>query len=120
DAGLSDERIETVLSLVQLGGFDELEEVLNYADNERTEEGVQRLSALADELRTYDVIDSCVFDPSIVRGLDYYTGAVFECFDVQGDLRAIFGGGRYDNLVEEFGGTPTPAVGFGIGDATLE
>lgn len=58
-----------------------------------------------------------VFDPSIVRGLAYYTGTVFEVI-AEGE-RAIAGGGRYDNLIELFGGPPTPAVGFGMGDVVL-
>jgi histidyl-tRNA synthetase len=56
------------------------------------------------------------------RGLDYYTGVVFECFDASGEVsRAIFGGGRYDDLIEEFGGQPTPAVGVapGVMNSTL-
>ncbi|MCW5757214.1 MAG: ATP phosphoribosyltransferase regulatory subunit [Phycisphaeraceae bacterium] len=57
------------------------------------------------------------FDPSIVRGLAYYTGTVFEVI-AEGE-RAIAGGGRYDNLIELFGGPPTPAVGFGMGDVVL-
>ena len=60
------------------------------------------------------------FDLSIVRGLAYYTGLVFEAHDARGELRAILGGGRYDNVVELFGGPHTPAVGFGMGDAVLE
>ena len=59
-------------------------------------------------------------DFSIVRGLAYYTGIVFEAHDQQGEFRAILGGGRYDNVVELFGGGHTPAVGFGMGDAVLE
>ncbi len=59
----------------------------------------------------------CVGDPSIVRGLAYYTGTVFEVI-AEGE-RAIAGGGRYDNLVELFGGPPTPACGFGMGDVVL-
>ena len=59
------------------------------------------------------------FDPSIVRGFDYYTGMVFEVFDTDAsNNRSMFGGGRYDQLVQEYGGTPTPAVGFGMGDMT--
>lgn len=57
------------------------------------------------------------YDPSIVRGLAYYTGTVFEVI-AEGE-RAIAGGGRYDNLIELFGGPPTPAVGFGMGDVVL-
>lgn len=58
-----------------------------------------------------------VYDASIVRGLAYYTGTVFEVI-AEGE-RAIAGGGRYDNLIELFGGPPTPAVGFGMGDVVL-
>jgi histidyl-tRNA synthetase len=56
---------------------------------------------------------------SIVRGLAYYTGTVFEVHETGGNERAIAGGGRYDNLIELFGGPPTPAVGFGMGDVVL-
>jgi histidyl-tRNA synthetase len=59
------------------------------------------------------------FDLSIVRGLAYYTGIVFELFDVKGELRAICGGGRYDNLLASLGGADLPAVGFGMGDVVL-
>jgi histidyl-tRNA synthetase len=59
------------------------------------------------------------FDLTIVRGLAYYTGIVFEIFDRAGELRAICGGGRYDRLLELVGGEPLPAVGFGMGDVVL-
>lgn len=60
------------------------------------------------------------FDASIVRGLDYYTGTVFELSDTGGEnRRAICGGGRYDNLVGLFGGKPMTGVGFGLGILTL-
>jgi histidyl-tRNA synthetase len=58
-------------------------------------------------------------DFRIVRGLAYYTGMVFEVHEASGAERAIAGGGRYDNLIEMFGGPPTPAVGFGMGDVVL-
>ncbi len=58
-------------------------------------------------------------DLSIVRGLAYYTGIVFEIFDKQGELRAICGGGRYDTLLETLGGVDLPALGFGMGDVVL-
>lgn len=60
------------------------------------------------------------FDPTVVRGLDYYTGTVFEAQDRKGEFRAILGGGRYDNLVEVVGGPKLPGVGFAAGDAILE
>ncbi len=61
-----------------------------------------------------------VFDPMIMRGLDYYTGTVFEMFDISPEnRRAMFGGGRYDNLVGMFGKEKLSGVGFGMGDVTL-
>jgi histidyl-tRNA synthetase len=59
------------------------------------------------------------FDMKIVRGLAYYTGIVFEIFDRQGQLRAICGGGRYDNLFQSLTGIDVPALGFGFGDVVL-
>ncbi|HSM18687.1 MAG TPA: histidine--tRNA ligase [Gemmatimonadales bacterium] len=58
-------------------------------------------------------------DLSIVRGLDYYTGIVFELFDAEKTFRAICGGGRYDTLLKSLGGTDLPALGFGMGDVVL-
>ena len=58
-------------------------------------------------------------DLSVVRGLAYYTGIVFELFDAKGELRAICGGGRYDNLLKQSGGPDLPALGFGMGDVVL-
>jgi histidyl-tRNA synthetase len=59
------------------------------------------------------------FDLSIVRGLAYYTGIVFELFDRTGEFRAVAGGGRYDDLLESLGGAAMPALGFGMGDVVL-
>jgi histidyl-tRNA synthetase len=62
-----------------------------------------------------------LFDPAIVRGFDYYTGLVFEIYDTNPEnRRAIFGGGRYDRLLGQFGKEEIPAAGFGMGDVTLE
>jgi len=63
--------------------------------------------------------DYCKFDPGIVRGLAYYTGIVYEIYDRADQLRAIGGGGRYDDLLKQFGGPAIPATGFGIGDCIL-
>ncbi len=61
------------------------------------------------------------FDPAIVRGLDYYTRTVFEGWDIKGEFRSIWGGGRYDNLTEDVGGKQKiPGVGFAMGDMVLE
>ena len=69
--------------------------------------------------RTAGFADALVFDISVIRGLSYYTGIVFECFDTAGEYRAIFGGGRYDNLLSSIGGEPTCAVGLGFGDVVV-
>src|SRR4051812_1024743 len=69
-----------------------------------------------DALGVGDWVD---FDLSIVRGLAYYTGKVFELFDAKGELRAICGGGRYDDLLSSIGGVDLPALGFGMGDVVL-
>ena len=82
-------------------------------------EAVKQLTQLFDLCKVYGIDDWILFDASVVRGLAYYTGVVFEAFDRKGVLRAIAGGGRYDKLLETFGGDPTPAAGFGFGDAVI-
>jgi histidyl-tRNA synthetase len=77
------------------------------------------LERLFELLAVYGVRERVVFDASIVRGLAYYTGVVFEAFDAERKLRAICGGGRYDRLLETLGGQPLPAAGFGFGDAVI-
>ncbi|MBA4119367.1 MAG: hypothetical protein C0513_01495 [Isosphaera sp.] len=75
------------------------------------------LRALLGALRQCGLGDWCAIQPRIARGLAYYTGMVFEVI-AEGE-RAVAGGGRYDNLIETFGGPPTPACGFGMGDVVL-
>jgi len=75
------------------------------------------MQPLLDALIDLGVAEWCEIDSSIVRGLAYYTGMVFEV--IADGERAVAGGGRYDNLIELFGGPPTPAVGFGMGDVVL-
>lgn len=78
-----------------------------------------------DLIRFFEVIESLGvadyvrFDPHVIRGLDYYTGTVFEVWDQDREFRAILGGGRYDSLVEAVGGDPLPAVGFAMGDLVI-
>jgi len=67
-------------------------------------------------LEKLDVNEYVRFAPHIIRGLDYYTGTVFEVWDHKGEFRAILGGGRYDNLVADVGGDPLSGVGFAMGD----
>lgn len=72
-------------------------------------------------LKEYGVNKYAEFDTSIVRGLDYYTRTVFEGWDAKGNLRAIFGGGRYDNLTSDVGGQQKiPGVGFAMGNVMIE
>jgi histidyl-tRNA synthetase len=71
-------------------------------------------------LEDMGVGEYCKFDPSIVRGLAYYTGVVFEVHAEGNELRAICGGGRYDNLLSDFGGPVISATGMGMGDCVLE
>lgn len=63
--------------------------------------------------------DYLAYDPTVIRGLDYYTGTVFEARDTAGEQRAILGGGRYDNLVADVGGDRLPGVGFAMGDVVF-
>jgi len=78
--------------------------------------GLEQLDA---QLAAFGIEDWCEYDLGIVRGLAYYTGTVFEIHEATGVERAMAGGGRYDQLIELFGGPSTPAVGFGMGDVVL-
>jgi len=78
-----------------------------------------RLEQFRRALESFGVSDWCRYDTSIVRGLAYYTGIVYEIFDRAGQLRAVAGGGRYDNLLEVLGGPRLGATGFGMGDVVL-
>jgi histidyl-tRNA synthetase len=79
-------------------------------------EDVRRLLELASAMGFADYLR---FDSGVVRGLSYYTGAVFEGFDAERRFRAIFGGGRYDNLFGDMTGAARPAVGMGFGDVVI-
>lgn len=84
-------------------------------------EGAEQLGALFRALEESGVGGQVVFDPTIMRGLDYYTGTVFEIYDVSPENhRAMFGGGRYDNLMGIFGKDSLSGVGFGMGDVSLQ
>jgi histidyl-tRNA synthetase len=82
-------------------------------------EEVTRMREYLAFLTALGVGDWVDFDLSIVRGLAYYTGKVFELFDAKGEFRAICGGGRYDDLLSTIGGVDLPALGFGMGDVVL-
>ncbi len=87
--------------------------------SEPAKESVDELKRLFELLDVMGIADFCVFDIGVVRGLAYYTGIVYEIYDKASELRAIGGGGRYDDLLKQFGGPAIPATGFGIGDCVL-
>ena len=106
--------IETGLSNDQVDGL------LKQLENESLWYDSPELIEFFELINTFGVQDYVVFDPKLVRGLDYYTGTVFEAFEIGGQSRAILGGGRYDNLVADVGGKPLPGVGFAMGDVVIE
>ncbi len=108
-------RISDFLALNSVG---EIERVVPLNDEIRA--AVEQMQSVFATLELMGVAEYCVFDPAIVRGLAYYTGVVFEIHDIVGELRAICGGGRYDNLLRDFGGPAIPATGMGMGDCVLE
>ena len=97
--------------------LNELKGVLGNFDLWKKSDELTRLFAALEALGVKDYVK---FDPNIMRGLLYYTGTVFEAFDTTGSLRrAIFGGGRYDNLLADVGGNPLSGVGFAMGDVVI-
>ena len=90
-----------------------------YGGNERIAPVLDRLDDYFRALADLGFADWVSFDMKIVRGLAYYTGIVFEIFDRKGELRAICGGGRYDNLFASLADVDVPALGFGFGDVVL-
>ena len=113
---------DTGMSAKQVG---QLNEFLSNTDLKDLEEnlsdttGVEQLHSLMDMMDTAGCSGYLKFDISIVRGLSYYTGAVFEVNSPEKKHRAICGGGRYDSLLSAFGGETVPAVGFGFGDVVV-
>jgi len=98
----------------QLGA---LRDLLGNADLWQESEELRQVFATA---QAFGLTDYLLYDAGIVRGLDYYTGPVFEAYDRGGRFRAIFGGGRYDNLVADVGGERITGVGFAMGDMIIE
>jgi histidyl-tRNA synthetase len=119
DAGLTQAQIDDFDSLLDTGE-DDLDDLIEFAGTDRVEAAVENLRAVLAATEDLGVREYCTLSLTTARGLDYYTGVVFECFDSTGEVsRSVFGGGRYDDLIEGFGGQPTPAVGFAPGYATL-
>ena len=112
--GHDSEVITTIQSVLRIKGMSGLEKVLKDESM-----AISELNILFDTLDSYAISEWVEFDASIVRGLAYYTGAVFEAHDRAGKFRAICGGGRYDKLLSTLGGKDLPATGFGFGDMVI-
>lgn len=117
DAGVARESAERVLAVVRASDFDAL--ARDFAGDAEVEAALARFAEYRALLDAHGVLPYLQLDLSIVRGLAYYTGIVFELFDARGEFRAICGGGRYDNLLQALGGVDMPALGFGMGDVVL-
>jgi len=106
--------IELGLSQLQIDG---LKKMLSDFDLWKQSNELTRTFSALESLNVREYI---AFDPGIMRGLLYYTGTTFEAFDTGGSIkRSLFGGGRYDNLLEDVGGQPLSGVGFAMGDVGM-
>lgn len=115
EQGIDAQRAQKILALLSINGLDELRSFVG-EDNL----GYIALVELMNYAESFGISNVISIDLSIVRGLSYYTGTVWELFDTAGTVpRAIAGGGRYDNLLASLGGSPTPMVGFGFGDVVI-
>jgi histidyl-tRNA synthetase len=130
--GLPRDTAENVVKTLSCKTVEELEEMAREAIEKSSGGGsdankkavddssIRELKELFKLAEEYGFGDWLQFDASVVRGLAYYTGVVFEAFDKAGELRAIAGGGRYDKLLSLYGATtPVPACGFGFGDCVI-
>ncbi|UCF18417.1 MAG: histidine--tRNA ligase, partial [Gemmatimonadota bacterium] len=115
--GLAEETVDAVLAALELKGIGELE--ATYGNVASVAEPVAQLSIYLDHLHDLGVAEFVDVDLSVVRGLAYYTGIVFELWDARRQLRAVCGGGRYDDLLKLIAGVDLPALGFGMGDVVL-
>jgi histidyl-tRNA synthetase len=114
ELGLDQDAISTIQSVLSINDLGELEGSLG-ADSE----AVSELKSIFSLSESYGISDWMELDASVVRGLAYYTGPVFEAHDRAGELRAVCGGGRYDRLIGTLGGKDLPATGFGFGDMVV-
>ena len=114
ELGLDNQAVSTIQSVLGIRDMGSLQDSLG-GDSE----AVLELDSLFGLIEAYGASDWVALDASVVRGLAYYTGPVFEASDRSGELRAICGGGRYDRLIGTLGGKDLPATGFGFGDMVV-
>ena len=117
DVGLDEAESARVFTLFQHHDLSAIG--LDYRAMPGVAEHIERLERYLQTLGDLGLREYVVYDPTIVRGLAYYTGIVFEIFDRKGELRAICGGGRYDTLLKSLSGVDLPSCGFGMGDVVL-
>ncbi|MCC6771012.1 MAG: ATP phosphoribosyltransferase regulatory subunit [Gemmatimonadaceae bacterium] len=117
DAGVAPSAAGRVLELVRTSDLELLR--AEFANDGEVAAALARFDDYGALLEAHGVRDYFRLDLTIVRGLAYYTGIVFELFDARGEFRAVCGGGRYDNLLSAIGGADMPALGFGMGDVVL-
>src|SRR2546427_6748878 len=116
-AGIGKRETDAVFEIAALRGLDAVLTALGKVKS--GEEAGEPLRQAVGALEAMGLGDFVAVDLTIVRGLAYYTGIVFELFDAKQSLRAICGGGRYDGLLKALGGVDLPALGFGMGDVVL-
>src|SRR2546422_955633 len=116
-AGIGKRETDAVLEIASLRGLDAVLTALGKVKG--GEEAGEPLRQAVGALQAMGLGDFVAVDLTIVRGLAYYTGIVFELFDTGKSLRAVCGGGRYDGLLKALGGVDLPALGFGMGDVVL-
>jgi histidyl-tRNA synthetase len=122
DAGATAEQVDALLTLVEAPHGALVERLTPHLTNADV---VARYTEITETLRMVSALTGqgaqewVHLDLTIVRGLAYYTGMVFEVFDAKGELRAVCGGGRYDGLLKALGDVDMPAAGFGWGDVVL-
>lgn len=114
---LTDKQIKGIVKIVWIKDLSEIKET---ELNDEAKQGLEELKGALEMLKAYKKSKFVEIDLSVARGLAYYTGTVYECFDKREGLRSIFAGGRYDNMIEQFEGEPCAATGFAMGDAVLE
>ena len=116
EAGLDEANIEFFNKFMECTGLEQLAE---YAKSEDAQAALEELKYVLDMFDKLDMSDYIAIDLSVVRGLAYYTGVIFEVFDSNKNMRAIAGGGRYDNLCAQLGGEKVTGVGFGVGECCV-
>jgi histidyl-tRNA synthetase len=115
---LSADRKDKVLAFLKIRSLADLEAALAAFNSEKLAARLTDWRKVLAGVSAMGLADFIAVDLSVVRGLAYYTGFVFEAFDRKGDLRALAGGGRYNDLIKKLGYADLPAVGFAIGDVT--